>query len=127
VVEALVECGMPKESVYVLNLGTTTEVAHNTDRYDDGSPLWWAKGIVDVTLRGQALAACNHSALLLGRDHVTRIDVPIPKGRHALDKVHAPELIGRARAASRKAFPEPPEMFTHAAARYPNHTHEATP
>jgi hypothetical protein len=112
--------------VHVLNLGTTTEVVHHSNRYDNGSPIWWAKGIVDVTLNGQALAARNHSALLLGPGKVTRIDVPIPSGRHALDKVHAPDLVGRARAASRKAIPQLTDTFAHSAPPYPNNTHEAT-
>lgn len=31
VVEALVECAVPKEAVHVLNVGTTTEVTHNSE------------------------------------------------------------------------------------------------
>ena len=127
VVEALVSCDVPREAVHVLNIGTTTEIAHSRDQYDDGSPIWWAKGIVDVTLRGQVLAAHNHSGLLLGPGKVTRIDVPIPRGRHALDRVHAPDLVGRARAASRKVSPHLADTFAHAAPPYRNNTHEATP
>lgn len=127
VVEALASCGIPRDQVHVLNIGTTSEVFANSRRFDDGSPIWWAKGIVDVTLRGQALAASNHARLLLGPGNVERIDVPIPKGLHALDRVDATDLVGRARAASRKASPKLADTFSHLAQPYPNHTHEASP
>lgn len=61
VVEALSTCERSPESIYVLNVGTTTEVVHRDRRLDNGLPLWWAREVVDVAFRGQALSATNHA------------------------------------------------------------------
>jgi hypothetical protein len=76
------------------------------------------KTIVDVAFRGQALAASNHAQLMLGGDRVHRLDVQIPRGLHALDRVDARNLVGYSRAASRKAAPALAYLFDHNAAPY---------
>lgn len=118
VVEAIASCGVPAGDVHVLNVGTTTEIVHRSRRLDDGSPLWWLREVVDVVFRGQALSATNHAGLLLPKGHVHRLDVPIPKGLHGLDRVDAENLIGHAMAASRKASPTLSSLFTHRAKPY---------
>ena len=117
-VEALATCGAPAEVVHILTIGTTTEVVHRSNRLDDGSPLRWLRTIVDVAFRGQALAASNHAQLILGRDHVHRLDVQLPRGLHSLDRVDAKNLVGHARAASRKASPTLAYLFDHNAPPY---------
>lgn len=119
VVEALATCDVPAETVHILTVGTTTEVVHRSDRLDNGSPLWWMKTIVDVAFRGQGLAASNHAGLILGDDRVHRLDVQLPRGLHALDRVDARNLAGHARAVSRKATPMLAYLFDHDAAPYP--------
>jgi len=119
VVEAIASCGVSPDQVHVLNVGTTTEIVHRSRRLDDGSALWWLRDIVDVVLRGQALSATNHARLLLPAGHVHRIDVPVPKGLHGLDRVDAADLIGQAMAATRKASPSLAALFEHKAVAYP--------
>ena len=118
VVEAMTSCRAIAEQIHVLNVGTTTEVVRPSRRLDNGSPLRWISAIVDVSMRGQALAAKNHAALLLGQGHVHRIDFAVPAGIHGLDRVDSDDLIGRARAASRTASPQIRYLFDHEAAPY---------
>lgn len=118
VVEAIASCGIPAGNVHVLNVGTATELVHRSRRLDDGSPLWWLREIVDIAFRGQALSATNHARLLLPPAHVHRLDVPVPKGLHGLDRVDAENLVGHAMAASRKASPSLSALFTHHATPY---------
>ena len=115
VVEALATCAVPQEQVHVLTVGTTTEVVHRSNRLDDGSPIRWVRTIVEVALRGQALAASNHARLILPRGHVHRLDVQIPRGLQALDRVDARNLVGHARSASRTNGPQLSYLFEHRA------------
>jgi hypothetical protein len=117
-VEALATCDAPAAAVHILTIGTTTEVVHRSDRLDNGSPMWWMKTIVDVAFRGQALAASNHAKLIVGRDRVHRLDVQLPRGLHALDRVDARNLVGHAGAVSRKAAPALAYFFDHDAVPY---------
>lgn len=123
-VEALATCDAPAAAVHILTIGTTTEVVHRSDRLDNGSPLWWMKTIVDVAFRGQALAASNHAQLILGGDRVHRLDVQLPRGLHALDRVDSRNLMGHARAVSRKASPALAYLFDHHASGYDKVTRE---
>jgi patatin-like phospholipase/acyl hydrolase len=118
VVEALAACAVPQANVHVLTIGTTTEVVHRSNRLDDGSPVWWLRSIVDVAFRGQALAASNHAQLILPDGQVNRLDVQIPRGLHALDRVDALNLMGHARTASRKRGPQLAYLFEHDAVPY---------
>ncbi len=118
VVESLSACQQPPESVHVLNIGTTSEIVHRSRRLDKGSAFWWIREIVDVAFRGQALSATNHAGLLLPKGHVHRLDVPVPKGLHGLDRVDAQNLVGNAKAASRKASPALSAFFSHRAISY---------
>ena len=117
-VEALAVCNAPSAAIHILTIGTTTEVVHRPDRLDNGSPLWWIRAVVDVAFRGQALAASNHARLTLGEERVHRVDVQLPPGLHALDRVDAGNLMGHARAVSRKATPALAYLFDHDASLY---------
>ena len=119
-VEAVVACEQPADSVRLLNVGTTTEVQFRPTKLDTGGLLQWATHATDVILRGQGLAAINHSKLLLGAQNVHRLDVVVPRGLHALDSVNTNDLIGHAAASSRKASPEIAHLFSHTASAYTN-------
>lgn len=114
-VEALASCNAQARDVHILNVGATTHVVHRSRRLDDGLPFWWAREIVDVALRGQALSATNYARLLLPPGQVHRLDVPVPKGLHGLDRVDAEDLIGQAMASSRRASPSLADFFSHIA------------
>lgn len=121
VAEAVSTCQWRPETVHVLNVGTTSEVVHRDARLDNGLPLRWAREVIDVAFRGQALCATNHAQLLLPEGHVRRLDVPVPKGLHGLDRVNPGNLIGNAKAASRKASPSLADFFSHRATSYRDH------
>jgi uncharacterized protein len=53
-VEALVGCGQPADSVRLLNVGTTTEVHHRPRKLDNGGVMQWA---TQATGRDQPLEA----------------------------------------------------------------------
>ena len=118
VVEALGSLRRSPQSVHVMSVGTTTPIVARNNRLDRGGVLRWARDIVDISFRGQALSGTNHASLLLPKGHVHRLDVPVPKGLHGLDRVDAQNLIGNAMSASRKASSSLDEFFTHAAPPY---------
>lgn len=118
VVEALGALKRSPEEVHVLSIGTTTPVVARSTRLDRGGVAHWAREIVDVSFRGQALSGTNHAALLLPSGHVHRLNVPVPKGLHGLDRVDTQNLIGNAMAASRKLSPALEEVFGHEALPY---------
>lgn len=121
VVEAIASCRISPGSVHVLNVGTTTAIRYRPKRLDNGSPLWWGLEAFDVLLRGQALAATNHAGLLLGPDHVRRLDVPVKHGLHRMTSVNEEHLIGNAQAASREMSPSLGVFFDHMAVSYRNY------
>lgn len=125
VVEAAACCSIPLEQIHVLSVGTTTDLVRRSRRLDNGSPARWLREIVDVAFRGQALAATNHARLLLLDGQVHRLDVPVPSGVHALDRVDAEDLIGHAMAASRKASPALADLFGHRAHPYRDQSGES--
>lgn len=117
-VEAVETCGQPLEAVRLLSLGTTAEARRRPNRLDRGGLAPWAMSIVDVMLIGQAKAASNHCRLLLGTDRFHRLDPVVPVSLTRLDRVHPPDLIGRARAESRNLAPALAEFFSHRSAPF---------
>jgi predicted acylesterase/phospholipase RssA len=118
VVEAIDRLDAPPRIIRVLSVGTTTEVKHRSSRLERGGLWSWRRDALDVVLRGQSLAATNHARLLVGRPNVTRVDVQIPAGLHALDQVDRRDLLARADAASRTASPQVSEFMSHTPAKY---------
>ena len=113
VAECFDRLGGERGRIRILNVGTTTEVRERPKRLDGGGLWAWRREGLDIMLRGQSLAATNHAQLIIGRNNVTRVDVPTPQGLHALDDVVIQDLIGRAQAESRTRSPALASYFDH--------------
>lgn len=100
-------------NVRILNVGTTTELKERSDRLDRGGLWHWRADAIDLALKGQSLSAINHSRLIAGRENVVRVDVPVPEGLHALDRVDPADLIARAEATSRNRSPRVADFLRH--------------
>ena len=125
VAECFDRLGGERGHIYLLSVGTTTELRKRSAALDNGGLATWRRDAVDVVMRGQSLAATNHAQLIIGRDHLIRVDVSTPEGLHALDAVQATDLIGRAQAESRTRSPDLARFFTHTPRPYqPHHTRE---
>ena len=122
VAEAFETLGVPLANQWVLSFGTSDSVTHRRSRLNSGGVLSWAYrgAALDVIMRGQSLGAQNQAMLLLGRDHVERINPKVADGEFALDGVsQAAELIGKAAHHSRIFSPTFKQKFAaHRAAPY---------
>ena len=118
VAECFDRLGGERGRIRVLNVGTTSEIRQRRPALDSGGLVTWRREALGVVLRGQGLAATNHTRLILGREHVMRVDVPTPEGLHALDSVTPENLIGLARAESRTRSPELADLFEHSPSQY---------
>ena len=120
IVEAQGFLGIKAEDIWVLNLGTGQDAYAGPKRLNWGGRLLWASEAVDVIMRGQSIAAHNHAQILLGKEHVERVNPYAPTGNLSLDGL--PEidvLISRAADSSRQAMPElAAKFFKHKAAPY---------
>lgn len=114
VAEAVETLHVPLGQIHVCSLGTSEAVTRRPTRLDWGGKLPWVVGnqLIDLVLRGQSLAATNEATLLLGRDHVLRVNPAVASDMYELDGVtRASDLIGKAAHVSRQYAPEYAERF----------------
>lgn len=124
VIEALETLSVPREALRVFSLGTSDPIGERPRRLDWGGRIPWAAGAqaVEVIMRGQSLAATNHAGLLLGREHVYRLNPPVPSGAFMLDGAErAADLMAKAAHVSRKETPAIASLFM------PHHAAPFTP
>jgi patatin-like phospholipase/acyl hydrolase len=104
VAEAYETLGVPLANQWVLSIGTSDAVAKRDARLNRGGIIAWARGnaAVDVIMRGQSLGAQNQATLLLGKEHVERLNPKVADGEFSLDGIcKADDLIGKASHQSR--------------------------
>ena len=106
IAEAVSMCGVSLDSIRVFSLGTTSDLKPRAPRLNRGGLVQWSTAGVDVLLHGQSIAACNLAVHLIGESNVFRVDPDVPPGLLRLDGVNPDELIGRARAESRRCLPK---------------------
>ena len=112
--DATQRLGVPMESVRVLSIGTSSELNHRPDRLTSGGKIGWARSAaaIDVILRAQSVAAWKQTVCFLTNGNSLRIDPTVPAGLFSLDGVaSAPELIAKARYASRQQIPDVRSIF----------------
>ena len=105
VAEAVKVFEVPLRAITVLSIGTTTEVTHRPHGLDRGGIWAWRAHGARVVLRGQALAACNHTRLLLGPEALMRVDPVVPDRELSLDRITPDQLRGRGEHVSRHRSP----------------------
>jgi patatin-like phospholipase/acyl hydrolase len=122
IVEAYGTLGASLDSLWVLNIGTSDEVAYRHHRLNRGGILSWAWGnaALKVIMKGQSMAADKQAGHLIGRDHVERLSPVVAAKVLSLDGVHkADDLVGKAAHFSRSFVPVFAEKFQkHVAAEY---------
>ncbi|MBW7926625.1 MAG: patatin-like phospholipase family protein [Fimbriimonadaceae bacterium] len=104
VAEAYETLGVPLANQWVFSIGTSDAVVKRAPRLNSGGIIAWGLGnaAVDVIMRGQSIGANNQATLLLGRDHVERLNPKVADGEFSLDGVSkADDLIGKASHVSR--------------------------
>jgi len=111
IVEAMSLLNVPLDAIHVFSLGTCDDLTHPSDRLDRGGKMRWANNAVRVTMRGQSLGTNTMAKLLLGEDHVLRLDPQVPAGLYALDKLSGDKLIAEAAHASQHFSPEFAKRF----------------
>lgn len=87
VVDALTCYRIDRRQMRVLSLGTGRTRMRTTKRIRAGGRLQWAKHFVDAALAAQSHNALGQAYLLLGRDHVTRLDGPETENPMEMDDV----------------------------------------
>lgn len=108
IVEAYGTIGVPLNSLWVLNIGTSDEVVHRHDRLNHGGILSWARrsAALQVIMKGQNMAADKQAGHLIGRDRVVRLSPKVAAKVLSLDGVErADDLIGKASHFSRDFMP----------------------
>jgi patatin-like phospholipase/acyl hydrolase len=93
------------DSIRVLSVGTTTNVADYSRRLRSGGLVRWARPASDVLLRAQAFGTSHIAHHLLGLHQVVRVDDVVPPGRFRLDRADLDAL--RAHAEERAAHASP--------------------
>lgn len=105
VAEAKSMLEVPLEAMHVLSIGTTDEVTDLPPRLHNGGYRQWARPAIDTILRAQAVGSFGVARHLVGDDHITRVDEPVPKGVFQLDRLDADRMRGRAEGRSRHVCP----------------------
>jgi patatin-like phospholipase/acyl hydrolase len=122
IVEAHESLGVPLANQWVFSIGTSDAVTQRRDHLNNGGIIAWALGnaAIDIIMRGQSIGANNQATLLLGKDHVERLNPKVAAGEFSLDGVSkADDLIGKAAHHSRIFSPTFKQKFAgHRAASY---------
>lgn len=119
IAEAVSMLNVPLSQLRVFNLGTTAPVKKRHDRLTRGGQLAWMRQATDVVLTAQSCGTYGVAGHLIGSDHVSRLDPPVPDTLFQLDRLDTERLYALAREQSRKFAPEYLERFgTHRAAPY---------
>jgi patatin-like phospholipase/acyl hydrolase len=106
IVEAQGTLGIPLSSIRLLSLGTSEAIVNHRDALNFGGFWQWRSASIDIVLRGQTLAAINHSRFLLGEHNVLRINRVVPDGVLKLDgTTRGDALVAKAAHYSRREMP----------------------
>ncbi|MDD9863255.1 MAG: CBASS cGAMP-activated phospholipase [Gammaproteobacteria bacterium] len=115
VVEAYRTMNIPLSSIYLLSIGTLDAVNRRRKYLNNGGKIAWSLGntAVDVIMRGQSIGATNHCKILLGQNHVERLDPKVAPEEFSLDGIHkADDLFAKASSYSRNFAPVFLKEFT---------------
>jgi patatin-like phospholipase/acyl hydrolase len=74
-VDALACFGIERRQVYILSLGSGESSFRVSDRQSSGGMIQW-RNALDGAMRAQSLNAMGQAYLLVGKDHVLRLDAP---------------------------------------------------
>lgn len=112
-VEAIGILGWPRDQVEILSIGCTAEPL-NISAARTMSLGWgyWATKITQLFMKTQSFASHGTAQLLVGHDHVVRIDPIMPNGRFGIDVIkEIGSLKGLGDSEARKALPTVRKFF----------------
>jgi uncharacterized protein len=115
ITEAVSILGVPLNAIWILNIGTTNEVAYHAKKLDNGGLATWARHAAQLGLTASSRGAQGIAEHLVGRDRYSRFDAQVPAGLYRLDDANPDDLAGLAAGQSRKLSP----IFT---TRFAGHT-----
>jgi predicted acylesterase/phospholipase RssA len=111
IAEAVSLLDVQLEQIWVLNIGTTSEVAHHPPRLDQAGLVGWVPRAVGLIMTAGSRGAEGVAEHLVGQARYHRIDAPVPPGLVTLDDADPFELSGRAADISRKESPTVSALF----------------
>jgi uncharacterized protein len=122
IAEAVETLKVPPSALHLFSIGTSDAVARREKRLNSGGIVAWGmdNAAIDVIMRGQSIGANNQAKLLLGKDHVERLDPKVAVGEFPFDRAcKADDLIAKARHHSRILTPAFEERYArHVAPAY---------
>jgi patatin-like phospholipase/acyl hydrolase len=105
VTEAISTLDIEPDEIFVMSIGTTNEVKGRSEKLNSGGFWQWKKDAVEVLMRAQSIGALAQAKLILGEDHVSRMDPKVPDGMFALDRMSSEDLLSKAAHESRHFAP----------------------
>ena len=110
-IEAHRYLGVPLASIRVLSIGTGSVVCERSAALTKGGQWAWRSEAVDLLFRAQGDGAHNEVRLLIGKDHVLRVNPKVPPSWKALD-VLRDDFAGRAAEDAKEHGPMIERDFT---------------
>ena len=124
-VEAIGILGWPRDQVEILSIGCTSEPLNISAARKKPLGLgYWATKITQLFMKTQSFASHGTAQLLVGHDHVVRIDPVMPNGRFGIDVIkEISSLKGLGDTEARKALPTVRKFFEEKVEDFtPHHT-----
>ncbi|MEI5675745.1 MULTISPECIES: CBASS cGAMP-activated phospholipase [unclassified Nocardioides] len=106
IAEARSMLGVPLEAIRVLNVGTMTPFNDHSKRLDNAGLGRWATVATPMILTASSASATGIARHLIGFDNYVQLDVTVPPGDFALDRIDPDDVAGHAGSASRNLSPE---------------------
>lgn len=112
-VEAIGILGWPRDQIEILSIGCTSEPLNISAARTMPLGLgYWATKITQLFMKTQSFASHGTAQLLVGHNHVVRIDPVMPNGRFGLDVIkEIGSLKGLGDSEARKALPAVRKFF----------------
>jgi len=112
ITEAMGVLGASRSQIRVLSIGTLDEIGSLHRSSLSGGQLRWAKRAPELMLAGQSMAVQGQARLLIGSEHVVRVNPPAPAGRYLMDDTSCiDELVGIAAGEAEHRAPEIRRLF----------------
>lgn len=111
IAEAVSVLDVTLDRIWLLNIGTTSEVVHCPPQLDSAGWALWARRATDLVITASSRGTGGLADHLLYQQRYHRIDAPVPPGLFSLDEADPSELAGRAADISRKEAPTVGKLF----------------
>lgn len=124
-VEAIGILDWPRDQIEILSVGCTSEPLNIKAARTRGLGFsYWATKIPQLFMKTQSFASHGTAQLLVGHDHIIRVDPTMPNGRFGIDVTDEIDALrGLGDSEARKAMPVVRKFFEEKVDEYkPHHT-----